>query len=163
MAGLHYQAVHIRELLNVSRTDVQRWLSTLPPFSTAPTQIRTARTFTISDLAFFSIVALLHSRLDMPLRTIASFSKELHTMLSAPAASNTMSMRYFVSQNDDGAWHVDTEVGGAVSLAIDFVPIWRAVYEFVGLEPNPQSHLQFGLMALPSRSSVEPHNVRRAG
>lgn len=163
MAGLQYQAVHIRELLNASRTDVQRWLSTLPPFSTAPTQIRTARTFTISDLAFFSIVSLLHRRLDMPLRTIASFSGKLHTMLNAPAASNAMPARYFVSQNDDGAWHVGTEVGGAVSLAIDPVPIWHAVYEFVGLEPNPQSHLQFGLMALPSPSSVEKPNARRAG
>lgn len=163
MAGLQYQAVHIRELLNASRTDVQRWLSTLPPFSTAPTQIRTARAFTISDLAFFSIVSLLHKRLDMPLRTVASFSGKLHMMLIAPMASNIVPARYFVNQNDDGDWHVGTEVSGVLSLAIDPVPIWRSVYEFVGLEPNPQAHLQFGLMALPSPSSVEPPNARRAG
>lgn len=163
MAGLQYQAVHIRELLNASRTDVQRWLSTLPPFSTAPTQIRTARAFTISDLVFFSIVSLLHKRIDMPLRTVASFSEKLHTMLNAPVASSIMPAYYFVSQNNDGDWHVGTEVSGALSLAIDPVPIWRSVYEFVGLEPNPQAHLQFGLMALPSPSSVESPNARRAG
>ena len=84
-------------------------------------------------------------------------------MLNATAASDTMPARYFVSQSDNGAWHVGTEVDGAVSLAIDPAPIWRAVYEFVGLEPNPQYHLQFGLMALPFPSSVESPNARRAG
>ncbi len=84
-------------------------------------------------------------------------------MLMAPMASNIMPARYFVNQNDDGDWHVGTEVSGVLSLAIDPVPIWRSVYEFVGLEPNPQAHLQFGLMALPSPSSVEPPNARRAG
>ena len=83
-------------------------------------------------------------------------------MLNAPAASNVIPARYFVNQNDDGVWHVGAEVSGALSLAIDPMPIWRSVYEFVGLEPNPQSHLQFGLMALPSPSSVEPSNARRA-
>lgn len=161
MAGLQYQAVHIRDLLGVSRTDVQRWLSTLPPFSKSPTQARTARTFTISDLAFFSIVSLLHKQLEMPLRTIAGFSADLHAILNVPAASNALPARYFANQVD-GLWRVGTEIGGSVSLAIDSGAIWRAVYEFVGLEPNPQSHLQFGLMALPSPSS-EQSNARRAG
>jgi len=156
MAGLQYQAVHIRKLLGVSRTDVQRWLSTLPPFSELPTLARTARTFTISDLAFFSIVAMLHNQLEMPLRTIASFSGGLHALLNAPAASNAMPARYFVNQVD-GRWEIGTEIDGAMSLAIDSGPIWRAVYEFVGLEPNPQFHLQFGLMAVPSPSVVKPH------
>lgn len=157
MAGLQYQAVHIRELLGVTRTDVQRWLNTLPPFSESPTQARTARAFTVNDLAFFSIVALLHKQLDMPLRTIANFSAELHALLSAPATSNTMPARYFVNQVDS-YWRVGTEIDGAVSLAIDLAPIWCAVYEFVGLEPNPQSHLPFGLMAVPSHS-VEQSNA----
>lgn len=161
MAGLQYQAVHIRELLGVSRTDVQRWLSTLPPFSESPTQARTARTFTISDLAFFSIVAMLHKQLEMPLRTIACFSADLHALLNAPAASNTMPTRYFANQVD-GLWQIGTEINGAVSLTIDSAPIWRAVYEFVGLEPSPQSHLPFGLMAVPS-PSVEQPNARRTG
>jgi hypothetical protein len=161
MAGLQYQAVHIRELLGVSRTDVQRWLSTLPPFSTLPTQARTARAFTISDLAFFSMVSLLHKQLELPLRAIASFSADLHALLNAPAASNAVPARYFANQVD-GVWHVGTEMDGSVSLAIDSGRIWRAVYEFVGLEPNPQSHLQFGLMALSSPSSEQP-NARRAG
>lgn len=153
--------MHIRELLGVSRTDVQRWLSTLPPFSESPTQARTARTFTVSDLAFFSIVAMLHKQLEMPLRTIASFSVGLHALLNAPAASNAMPARYFANQVD-GLWQVGTEIDGTVSLAIDSEPIWRAVYEFVGLKLNPQSHLQFGLMAVPS-PSMEQSNARRTG
>lgn len=163
MAILQYQAAHIRDLLGASRTDVQRWLTTLPPFSTSPTRARTARTFTISDLAFFSLVSMLHTRLNMPLRTIATFSTKLHTMLSAPAASSDMAARYYVNQDDDGVWHVGTEVGGVVSLSIDLVPVWHAVYEFVGLEPNPQSQLQFGLMALPTPVTSEPANARRTG
>ena len=163
MAGLQYQAVHIRDLLGASRTDVQRWLSTLPPFSVLPTQARTARTFTISDLAFFSIVSMLHTRLAMPLRAIADFSASLHAMLSAPAASNALPARYFINQNQDSVWTVSTEANGVVSLAIDPAPIWRAVYEFVGVEPNPQSHLHFGLMAQPSASIQESANARRTG
>lgn len=161
MAGLQYQAMHIRELLGVSRTDVQRWLNTLPPFSELPTQARTARTFTVSDLAFFSIVAVFHKQLDVPLRTIASFSSGLHALLNAPAASNAMPARYFANQVD-GQWQIATEIGGTVSLAIDSGPIWRAVYEFVGLEPSPQFHLQFGLMAVPSPSVKQP-NAQRTG
>lgn len=163
MSGLQYQAVHVRELLNASRTDVQRWLSTLPPFNTAATQIRTARTFTISDLAFFSIVSLLHRQLDVPLRTIANFSEALYTMLKAPTAFNALPERYFMNQNTDGAWRVETQASGAVSFAVDPMPIWQAVYEFVGVQPNPQSHLPFGLMALPCPSTVELPNARRAG
>lgn len=161
MAGLQYQAVHIRELLGVSRTDLQRWLSTLPPFRESPTQARTARTFTVSDLAFFSIVTLLHKRLDMPLRTIAGFSASLHELLNAPAASSAMPDRYFVNLVD-GRWQVGIQIDGDVSLAINLDPIWRAVYEFVGLKLNPQSHLQFGLTAVPS-PSVEQPNARRTG
>jgi hypothetical protein len=162
MAGLQYQAVHIRELLTVSRTDVQRLLSTLPPFSAAPTQARTARAFTISDLAFFSIVSVLHKQLAMPLRAIAGFSGELHAMLSQPAASNSMPERYFLNQGDDGKWQVGFDARGVLSLAIDPVPIWRTVYEFVGLEPSPQANLQFGLMAVPMPSAAEASNARRA-
>ena len=55
------------------------------------------------DLAFFSVVALLHKQLDMPLRTIANFSAGLHVLLNAPATSNTMLARYFVNQVD-GHW-----------------------------------------------------------
>lgn len=161
MAGLQYQAVHIRELVGVSRTDLQRWLCTLPPFNKSPTQARTARTFTVSDLAFFSIVVLLHKELEMPLRTIAYFSAELHALLNVPAASNAAPARYFVNQVD-GIWKVGTEIDGSVSLSIDSGPIWLSVYEFVGLELNPQSHLQFGLMAVPS-PSVEQPNARRTG
>lgn len=162
MPGLQYQALHVRELLTVSRTDVQRLLSTLPPFSAAPTQARTARTFTISDLAFFSIVSMLHKRLAMPLRVIAGFSGELHAMLSQPAASNSMPERYFLNQGGDGNWKVGIDANGVLSLAIDPAPIWRSVYGFVGLEPSPQANLQFGLMAVPTPSAVESSNARRA-
>lgn len=161
MAALQYQAIHIRELLSANRSEVQRWLSSLPPFSTTPTQARTARTFTISDLAFFSVVSLLRSRFDMPLPAIASFSGALHSMLNAPTAFNALPWRYFVNQEADGSWRVGIEAGGDVSIALDPVPIWRTVYEFVGVEPNPQSNLPFGLMGLPS--SVELPDARRTG
>jgi len=161
MAALQYRAVHVRELLNLSRTELQRWLSTLPPFSIAPTHARTARLFTITDLAFFSMVALLQRRLDLPLRTIASFSTAMYEHVGTPATSTSSPARFFLNQSDDDSWQVGSEASGVLSLSVDPASIWQSVYQFVGLELPAQANLPFALMSVLPSHTMEPSHVRR--
>ncbi|WP_257819032.1 hypothetical protein [Burkholderia glumae] len=155
MTGLHYTAVHIRSLLGLSRTELQRWLSVLPPFNQVETKARTARVFTITDLAFFRIVVSLHERLGMPLASIAAFSSMLHDQLDMRPALAGSTTRYYLNQTDEGTWETNTEARGPLSIAIDMEPIWWAVYQFVGIDVPAQRELALGLVSLPSPTAQE--------
>jgi hypothetical protein len=162
MAGLQYTAVHVRTLLSLSRTELQRWLATLPPFSQASTKERTARLFTITDLVFFSTVAQLHQRLELPLRTIAKLSAAMYQYLDTPAIMAGTSARYFLNQANDGFWTIGTDPSGMLSIAIDSAPILESVYQFIGVAVPPQRELGFGLISLPSKDNMERPRAKRA-
>jgi hypothetical protein len=162
MAGLQYTAVHVRTLLSLSRTELQRWLATLPPFSQASTQERTARLFTITDLVFFSTVARLHQRLELPLRTIAKLSSAIHDHMDEPAALAGESVRFFLNQAEDGQWIIGAEANGLLSISIDPAPIWESVYQFVGVAVAPQRELPLGLISLPQNANMERPRGKRA-
>ncbi|GHU17532.1 hypothetical protein FACS189475_01490 [Betaproteobacteria bacterium] len=150
MVELHYTAVHVRDLLKLSRTELQRWLSALPPFNQALIKARTARKFTISDLVFFSIVANLHQRLGMSLSSIATFSTLLHEQLGLRPALTGTSICIYMNLSDKGIWSIDTEVRSSLSLVLDLEPIWQAVYQFVGIAVQAQQELALGLVSLPT-------------
>lgn len=162
MASLQYTAVHVRTLLNLSRTELQRWLSTLPPFNLAKTQARTARAFTINDLAFFSTIAVLQGSLDLPLRTIAAFSAELYGHIDAVAAVAGSSVRIFINHTSDGGWQVSSEASGTLSLTVDPAPVWESVYRFVGVALPAQRELALGLVSLPPSVNFEATHARLA-
>lgn len=160
MNGLHYTAVHVRELLGLSRTELQRWLSALPPFNRAETKARSARQFVITDLAFFCIVANLHRRMGISLSSIASFSALLHEQLNMRAALTGTSVRICLNLSDEDSWAISTETQGSMSLVIDLEPMWRAVYQFIGVAVPAQRELALGLVSLPS-SDVQEHSRGR--
>lgn len=160
MAGLHYTAVHVRDLLGLSRTELQRWLSALPPFNQAQITARTARRFTITDLAFFSIVAILHQRLGISLSFITGFSTLLHEQLDMRVALANTSIRIYLNQSDEGCWDISTEVQGPLSVVLDLEPVWHAVYQFVGIAVPAQRELALGLVSLPPPTTQE-HNHGR--
>ena len=162
MARLHYTAVHVRDLLGLSRTDPQPLLSALPPFNQALTKARTARQFTITDLAFFHIVANLHQRLGMPLSSIAPFSALLHEQLDMRAALTGDSVRLYLNQSDEGVWSAGSDVQGPFSVALDLAPVWQAVYQFIGVALPAQRELALGLVSLPSTATQE-HRRGRVG
>lgn len=162
MAGLQYTAVHVRTLLSLSRTELQRWLAALPPFSQASTQERTARPFTITDLVFFSIMARLHQRLELPVRTISKLSLAVFDHLDSPAALAGGSVRFFLNQAEDGAWKISPEPAGVLSLSIDPAPIWESVYQFVGVSVPAQRELALGLQSLPQNLNKERPRAKRA-
>ncbi|MFK2902845.1 hypothetical protein ISP17_02625 [Dyella ginsengisoli] len=162
MAGIHYTAVHVRELLGLSRTDLQRWLSALPPFNQVKAKPRTARQFTIADLAFFRAVAELHQRLGLSLHSIAAFSAPLRARLDMRAALTGGTVRLYINQVGDGAWAVGSEAQGALSVALDLEPIWLAVYAFVGVAMPAQRELALGLVSLSGSSHQEDRRGRQA-
>jgi len=151
MATLQFTAVHVRGLLDLSRTDLHRWLTLLPPFNQAPTRARTARHFTISDLAFFSLVALLHRRLGLPVPVIARFSELLYEHVSRLSSLSTPMARIFLNQIGDDAWEISPEAKGSLSISIDPEPVWDAVYQFIGLSTPAQRELTLGLIAVSPR------------
>lgn len=162
MAGLHYTAVHVRELLGLSRTDLQRWLSALPPFNQVKTKPRTARQFTITDLAFFRTVAELHQRLGLSLHSIAAFSALLHARLDMRAALAGGTVRLYINHAGEGVWAVGSEAHGTLSVALDLEPIWLAVYGFVGVAMPAQRELALGLVSLSAPLRQEDRRGRQA-
>lgn len=162
MASIQFTAVHVRGLLGLSRTDLHRWLNLLPPFNLAQTQARTARRFTITDLAFFSLVALLHRRLGLPVTTIARLSESLYAHVSRPSSLNTPAARIFLNQIDNDVWETSFEAQGILSLSIDPEPVWNTVYEFIGLSMPSQRELALGLVSVSATHSKEPFRDRRA-
>ncbi|WP_454719808.1 MULTISPECIES: hypothetical protein [Cupriavidus] len=152
MPNLHFTAVHVRTFLGLGRTELQRWLGALRPFCEAQTAPRTARQFSIVDLAFFKIVAELHLVLGLPLRTIAEFSPGLYQYIDAPVNLNSSPERFFLNHEDGKAWAVSLDAAGAMSLAIDPAPIWDSVCQFVGLSFPAQRELALGFVSLPQQS-----------
>lgn len=162
MAGLQFTAMHVRGLLGLTRTDLQRWLSLLPPFDQAPTQARTARRFAITDLAFFSLVALLHRGLGLPVATIARFSASLYDHVSRPSSLNSPAARFFLNRVNEDIWEAALEPVGGVSISIDPEPVWRDVYAFIGLQMPVQRELALGLVSVNPLSVRNPVRGRRA-
>jgi hypothetical protein len=163
MAGLQFTAMHVRGLLGLSRTDLHRWLTQLPPFNQAPTQARTARRFTITDLAYFSFIALLHRRLGIPLSTISVLSQSLYDHVSRPLSLNATAAPIFLNQVGENEWEASAEARGSLSLVIDSEAVWNAVYEFIGLSMPAQRELALGLVSVNTPSSQELVRGRHAG
>ena len=163
MAGLQFTAIHVRGLLGLTRTDLQRWLNVLPPFDQAPTQARTARRFAITDLAFFSLVALLHRGLGLPVTTIAQFSASLYDHVNRPSSLSPPAARLFLNQgNESGVWVTALEPAGCISISIDPEPVWKDVYAFIGLQMPVQRELALGLVSVnqpPVRDPVRGHRA----
>lgn len=162
MAGLQFTAMHVRGLLGLTRTDLQRWLNALPPFDQAPTQARTARRFAITDLAFFSLVALVHRDLGLPVTTISRFSVVLYDQVNRPSSLNSPSARFFLNQVDEGIWEAALEPAGSVSISIDPEPVWKDVYAFIGLQMPVQRELGLGLVSVNPLPVRDPVRGRRA-
>lgn len=162
MGGLQFTAVHVRAFLGMSRTDLHRWLTQLPPFNQAATRPRTARRFTVHDLVFFSLVAHVHRQLALPLATIAKFSSALHENISRSSSLGTPAARVFLNEAPEGTWLVDSEAKGTLSLSVDPERIWSAVYEFIGLALPAQRELAFGLVTVPTSPSEEHIRGRRS-
>lgn len=157
MKGLDYTAVHVRKLLSLNRSELQRWLAVLPPFCDVATQVRSARVFTMRDLAFFSAVAVLQKQLDLPIRKVSEFSVELHARISATAALSDRGARIYLNRDGTGGWRVAGEPAGTVSLSLDPASLWVAVYRFVGIDTAPtQRELPLGLVSIPPRLNEEP-------
>lgn len=156
MSEFHFTAMHVRSLLGLTRTDLQRWLNVLPPFNQAPTRARTARQFAITDLAFFSLVAMLHRSLGLPVATIAQLSASLYDYVNRPSSLSSPAVRLFLNRINESAWEVAIEPAGGVSVSIDPQPVWDDVYAFIGLQLPAQRQLALGLV------SVNPLSVRNS-
>jgi len=162
MTEFHFTATHVRSLLGLTRTDLQRWLKVLPPFNQAPTQARTARRFTITDLAFFSLTALLHRSLGLPVTTIARFSASLYDYVNRPSSLSSPAARLFLNRINESVWEVAIEPAGGVSISIDPQTVWKDVYEFIGLQMPVQGELALGLMSANPLPVRNPLRGRRA-
>lgn len=162
MTEFHFTAMHVRSLLGLTRTELQRWLNVLPPFNQAPTQARTARQFSITDLAFFSLVALLHRSLGLPVTTIARFSASLYDYVNRPSSLSSPAARLFLNRINESVWEVAIEPAGDVAVSIDPQPVWKDVYAFIGLQMPVQRELALGLVSVNPLPVRNPPRGRRA-
>lgn len=145
-------AVHVRDFLQLNRSEFQRWLDILPPFSTAPTQARQARVFTLKDLVFFGVIALMHRELGVALNKVAQFSAILYQRLGAPIALDNPEQYVALSVSTKGEWDISIDRVEQLSLVVNLGPIWEDVYRFLGLGHMPQQKsLPFGLVTVDTQ------------
>lgn len=146
---MHLTANHVREFVGISRTDFQRWLKTLPPYSSQVTQIRKARAFDAHDLVFFATVHFLSTQAGLRLDAIGNFSEPLRNELSKLSdlshETRWIELNYAVAVG----WSIysdPTQKESEFSVKIDVSSTWFRVHQFLGLTSDwAQSDLPLGL------------------
>lgn len=141
-------ASHVREFVEVSRTDFQRWLTILPPYSEHQTEARKARAFEARDLVFFAMVKYLTSQVGLKLDAIANFSECMRNDLTKLSDLSTESRQVALLFSSDKGWSIDSGITQAfeVSLKVDVSHIWFRVHQFLGLTSDwAQNNLPLGL------------------
>jgi len=145
----------VRACLEVGRSELQRWLTVLPPFSKETTVARKARQFKVKDLVFLHLVKTLIKSVGISAETVSSFSCQLYEAVSAATASARASDRMVtLTLSHDGQWDLAGEVTEVAVLTLDVQPALSRVYTFLGLESQPeQRDLPLGLLIVESRQS----------
>lgn len=148
MRPMRLTANHVREFVEVSRTDFQRWLSVLPPYADQPTQIRKARIFEARDLAFFAIVRFLTTNVGLRLDALANFSECLRNDLSKLSDLSSEPRIVVLIFSSREGWSIrDASFQEAeFCLKMDVAQTWFNVHQFLGLTSDwAQSNLPLGL------------------
>lgn len=143
-------AVHVRSFTGLSRTELQRLLNTIPPFSSSHTQARRARVFSIKDLAFLKIISYLINEVGFGQTQISSFSSLLYQKLGSPAShDDTAEIKLCLTT--EGKWEV-ASIDSKFNFEIETKSTWRELNAFLHLdEPSVQHVLPFGLSAVRSQ------------
>ena len=156
MGSMRLTANHVREFVGVSRTDFQRWLTTLPPYAGQLTQIRKARVFEARDLVFFAAVRLLTCEVGLRLDAIVGFSECLRLDLSKLSDLSTESRWVILFFSHGKGWSIGADAlqESDVSLKVDLTQIWFRVHQFLGLTSDwTQSNLPLGLHPVGNSNS----------
>lgn len=145
----------VRACLEVGRSDLQRWLAILPPFSVETTMARKARHFKIKDLVFLHLVKTLIKSIGLSAETVSDFSLQLYDAISAATASARSSDRMVtlkLSHNEK--WTLEEDSSELAILTLDVQPALSRVYKFLGLETQPeQRDLPLGLLVVETRQN----------
>ncbi|WP_290904658.1 hypothetical protein [Aquabacterium sp.] len=113
-------------------------------------------------MAFFSLVALLHRGLGLPVTTIARFSTSLYDHVNRTSSLSSPAARLFLNQVSEGVWEAALEPAGGLSISIDPEPVWKDVYAFIGLQMPVQRELALGLVSVTPPLLRDPVRGRRA-
>lgn len=155
-------ANHVREFVGLSRTDFQRWLTILPPYTRQHTEARKARVFEARDLVFFSIVRFLTCEAGLRLDAIANFSECMRDALSKLSDLSIEKRRIFLSFSLEKGWSVNTEepIEFELTLAVEVTQTWFKVHQFLGLTSNwAQSNLPLGFVPLRDEGYVAKRRI----
>lgn len=155
-------ANHIREFVGLSRTDFQRWLTILPPYTRQHTEVRKARVFEARDLVFFSIVRFLTCEAGLRLDAIANFSECMRDALSKLSDLSIEKRKILLSFSLANGWSVNIEEPAEfeLTLGIDVTQTWFKVHQFLGLTSNwAQSNLPLGFVPLRDEGYVAKRRI----
>jgi hypothetical protein len=145
----------VRVCLGVGRSELQRWLTTLPPFSVETTVERKARQFKVKDLVFLHLVKTLIKSAGLSADTVSGFSLYLYEAVSAATVSaRAADRRVTLVLNDNEQWTLDGGTSELAVLTLDVQPALSRVYTFLGLESQPeQRDLPLGLLVVESQQN----------
>lgn len=151
MGSMRLTANHVREFVGVSRTDFQRWLTTLAPYAAEQTQVRKARVFETRDLVFFAAVQFLTREVGLRLDAVAGFSHCMRNDLSKLSDLSIESRCVTLNYVSGKGWSIDADPAheSHLNLKLDVTHIWFKVHQFLGLTSDwAQSNLPLGLTAV---------------
>lgn len=156
-------AADVRQFLDLSRSELQRWMTVLPPYASTPTRVRSARRFLVRDLAFLRVVAFLHRDIGIPLAVIAQFANLIYEHVGAylsvdgfPVPAGSSSGITVCLDADTGTWHVGQfNAPSRFMLYVELNSVWSEVYAFLGLQPSSsQLALPLGLVRVAANAST---------
>lgn len=142
-------ANHVREFVGVSRTDFQRWLTLLPPYSGQQTQARKARVFETRDLVFFATVRFFVSEVGLRLDAISNFSECMRNDLTKLSDLSLETRLVVLAYSHDKGWSTSTDTleESEFVLKVDVAQHWFRVHQFLGLTSDwTQGNLPLGLL-----------------
>ncbi|WNC89598.1 hypothetical protein RI103_18280 [Paraburkholderia sp. FT54] len=153
MSTIKITASDVRECVGVTRSDLQRWLSTLPPFATDGTEARHARQFQTTDLIFLLLIKALVKDIGLKLDVVASFSNQLHEQVSSTSfVERRESAEICLSMIEPGMWRLTSPSSEILSLTLRLQPAREIVYRFLGVEAqSAQRDLPLGFVVVGNR------------
>ena len=153
MSTIKITASDVRECVGVTRSDLQRWLSTLPPFAADGTVPRHARQFHTTDLIFLLLIKTLVKDIGLKLDVVASFSGPMHEQVSSTSiVERRESAEVRVSMIKPGMWQLAPLEPAIVSFTLHIQPAIDVVYRFLGIEAQTvQRDLPLGFIVVDNR------------
>lgn len=135
----------ICEAVSIERHQFRVWTNKLYPYSVMPVKERSARSFTIADLLFFSVVKRMESEFGFNLKSITKISRNLYEFTREPRCFQSSTFIFIDFITGQVTMYNEQSPHGE-GVIVDLNKSNDFVAKYLGLIPtSSQKELPFGL------------------